>query len=60
MYKVRWSPEGKRPFERARHRWEDNIRVDLREIGWEVWIHLAKDGDSCQAVANIVVNRRVP
>jgi hypothetical protein len=28
-------PEGKRPFVRARHRWEDNIRMDLREIGWE-------------------------
>jgi hypothetical protein len=28
-------PEGKRPFRRPRHRWEDNIRMDLKEIGWE-------------------------
>jgi hypothetical protein len=30
-------PEGKRPLERPRRRWEDGIRVDLREIGWRVW-----------------------
>jgi len=31
-------PEGKRPLGRPRHRWEDNIRMDLREMGWEcVW-----------------------
>jgi hypothetical protein len=30
-----WKPEGKRPRERTRHRWEDNIRMDLREIVWE-------------------------
>jgi hypothetical protein len=30
-------PEGKRPLGRLRRRWEDNIRVDLREIGWVVW-----------------------
>jgi hypothetical protein len=29
-------PEGKRPLARARRRWDDNIRIDLREIGWEV------------------------
>jgi hypothetical protein len=36
-------PEGKRPFGRYRHRWEDNIRIDLREIGWKGpdSIHLA-------------------
>jgi hypothetical protein len=35
--------EGKRPFGRSRHRWEDNIRVDIKETGWEGknWIHLA-------------------
>jgi len=40
-------PEGKRPFRRSRHRWEDNIRMDLKEIGWEVvdCIHLAEDRD---------------
>jgi hypothetical protein len=36
-------PEGKRPLGRPIHRWEDNIRMDFREIGWGVmdWIHLA-------------------
>jgi hypothetical protein len=40
-------PEEKRPLGRCRHRWEDNIRMDLREIGWEVvdWIHLAQGRD---------------
>jgi len=35
-------PEGKRPLTRPRQRWEDNIRIDLRKIGWEgvVWMHL--------------------
>jgi hypothetical protein len=40
-------PEGKRPLVRFRHRWEDNIRMDLREIGLEGvdWIHLVQDWD---------------
>jgi hypothetical protein len=40
-------PERKRPIDRPRRRWEDNIRMDLREIGWEDvdWMHLAQDGD---------------
>jgi hypothetical protein len=39
--------EGKRPFRRCRHIWEDNIRMDLRKTGWEGvdWIHLAQDKD---------------
>jgi hypothetical protein len=38
-------PEGRRPLGRPRHRWEDNIKLDLREIGFgDVdWIHLAQD-----------------
>jgi hypothetical protein len=38
-------PDGKRPLVKARRRWEDNIRMDLREIEWEVvnWIHLVQD-----------------
>jgi hypothetical protein len=41
------NPEGKRPLRRPRHRWKDNIRTDLREIGWEDvdWVHLDQDGD---------------
>jgi len=40
-------PERKIPLRRPRHRWEDNIRMDVRETGWEVvdWVHLAKDRD---------------
>jgi hypothetical protein len=40
-------PEGKRPLGRPRRRWEDNIKTDLREIGWGGmgWIHLAHDRD---------------
>jgi len=33
-------PEGKRPFGRPRHRWEDKINMDLQEVGWEAWTGL--------------------
>jgi len=33
--------EGKRPLGRARHRWEDNIKMDLQEVGWETLVHKA-------------------
>jgi hypothetical protein len=36
-------PKEKRKLRRLRYRWEDNIRMDLREIMWEVWIHLVED-----------------
>jgi hypothetical protein len=53
-------PEGKRPFGRPRRRWEDGIRIDLREIGlWSVdWIRLAQDRDRWRAVS-AVMNLRV-
>jgi hypothetical protein len=40
----------------------DNIKMDLREIGWDVmdWIYLAQDGDQCRALVNTVMNLRVP
>jgi hypothetical protein len=39
LYKVLMgNPEGTRPLGRPRHRWEDGIRMDLRETGWRVWI----------------------
>jgi len=43
-------PDRKRPCRRHRHRWKTNIRVALRELGWEGvdWIHLAKDKSSCR------------
>jgi hypothetical protein len=54
--------EGKRPLERPRHRWEDGIKMDLRETGWGgvEWIHLAQDKDRWRAVVNSVMNLRVP
>jgi hypothetical protein len=54
-------PEGKRPLERPRRRWEDGIKMDLREIGWEgvEWIHLAQDRDPWRAVVNSMMNLRV-
>jgi hypothetical protein len=55
-------PEGKRPLGRTRRRWEDNIRMDLREIGWGGvdWIDLAQDRDQWRALVNTVMNLRVP
>jgi hypothetical protein len=55
-------PEGKRPLGRSRGRWEDNIRMNLTEIGWEVvdWIHLTEDRDLWRAFVNTVMNLRVP
>jgi hypothetical protein len=40
-------PEGKRPLGKPRCRWEDNIRMDLRELGWDVvdWVHMTQDRD---------------
>jgi hypothetical protein len=56
------NPEGKRPLGRLWRRWEENIEMDLREIGWEGvdWIHLAQDRDQWRAVVNTVMNLRVP
>jgi hypothetical protein len=53
--------EGKRPFRRPRRRWEDGIRMDLREIGWGRvdWIQLAQDRDRWRALVNTVMNLRV-
>jgi hypothetical protein len=54
-------PEGKRPLGKPRHRLVDNIKMDLREIGWCVdWIGLAQDGDKWRALVNVVMNLRVP
>jgi hypothetical protein len=55
-------PEGKRPLERPRRRWVDNIRIDLGEVGsGDVdWIGLAKDRNRRRALVNSVLNLRVP
>ena len=54
--------EGKRPLGRPRRRWEDNINMDLQEVGCEgmEWIDLAQDRDRWRALANRVMNLRVP
>jgi hypothetical protein len=55
-------PEGRRPLGRTRHRWEDNIKMDLREVGLGRlnWIDLAQDRDRWQALVYTVMNLRVP
>jgi hypothetical protein len=54
--------EGKRPLVTPRRRWVDNIKMDLREIGWDDvdWIDLAQDWDQWRAVLNAVMNLLVP
>jgi hypothetical protein len=55
-------PEGKRPLGRPRRRWEDNINMDLREIGIDGanWIQLAQDRVQWRACVNTVMNLRIP
>jgi len=55
-------PEGKRPLWRLRHGWEDNIKMDLQEVGCGGmgWIELAQDRDRCQALVNVVMNLQFP
>jgi hypothetical protein len=55
-------PEGKRTLGRTRHRLEDNIKMDPGEIVWSAvnWIHLVEDRDQWRALANMVLNFRVP
>jgi hypothetical protein len=54
-------PEGKRPLGRPRRKWGDNIRMDLREIGWGGmdWIDLTQDRDQRRVLVNTVMNIRV-
>jgi hypothetical protein len=55
-------PEEGRPLGRTRRRWEDNIKIDLREVGWGGmdWINLAQDRERWRALVNAVMNLRVP
>ena len=63
MYRVLMGkPEGKRPLGRPRCRWEDNIKMDLHEMGCEGmdWIELAQDRDRWRVLVNAVMIFRVP
>jgi hypothetical protein len=55
-------PEGKNPLGRPRRRWVNNIKMDLREIGWcgVDWFDLAQNRDQRRALVNTVMNFRVP
>jgi len=55
-------PEGKRPLGKPRLRWEDNIKMDLQEVGCGSmdWIELAQDRDRWRALVNALMNLRVP
>jgi hypothetical protein len=55
-------PKRKRPLRRPRRRWVDNVKMDLREIGWDSkgWIDLAQDRYQWRALVNTVTNLRVP
>jgi hypothetical protein len=56
------NPEGRRPLGSPRRRWVDNIKMDLREMGWNGmdWIDLAEDRAQWRALMNVVMNLRVP
>jgi hypothetical protein len=55
-------PDGKRPLGRHRHRWEDNIKMDLQEVGCKGmdWIDVTQDRDRWRALVNAVMNFLVP
>jgi hypothetical protein len=62
LYRSGSLKEGRRPLGRPRRRWEDSIKMDLREIGFgDVdWIHLSQDRDRWRVLVNTVMNLRVP
>jgi hypothetical protein len=55
-------PEGKRPLGSPRHRWVDNVKIVVRDIGWDGidWINLAQDKDQWMALVNTMMNLWVP
>jgi hypothetical protein len=61
-YRILGKPEGKGSLGRPRRRWVDNIKMDLREIGWDGvdWIQLAQDKDQWRGLVNTVMNLLVP
>jgi hypothetical protein len=61
LYRVFVGKPEEKTLERPRHKWEDGIKMDLREIGWGSveWIQLAQDRDHWRAVVNVVMNLQV-
>jgi len=58
---LKQKPDRKRPLGKSRHRREDNIKMDLQELGWGMdWIDLDQDRDRWRALVNAVVTIRVP
>jgi hypothetical protein len=57
-----WRPKGERELGRPRHRWEDNIKMDLKKLGIDgaKWVQLAQDRVQWWAFVNTVMNLRVP
>jgi hypothetical protein len=54
-------PEGRRPLRRPRDKWEDNIKIDLREVEWDTdWFDLARDRGRWRALVKAVMNLWVP
>jgi hypothetical protein len=54
-------PEGRRPLGRPKRRWEDNIKMDLQDVGWVMdWIQLAQDRDRWRVLVNATMNLRFP
>jgi len=55
-------PEGKRPLRKPRHRWEDNIKLDLQGLGCGGmdWMKVVQDRDRWRALVNAVMNLQVP
>ena len=62
MYFLVRKPEGKRPFGRPRRRRENNIKMDLQEVGYEGFdgVELARDGDKRRAFVDALMNHRIP
>jgi hypothetical protein len=55
-------PDGERPLGKRRHRWEENIKMGLQEVGFGGmdWIELAQDRDRWRTLVNAILNIRVP
>ena len=56
-----WGELGKRTFGRPRHKWQGNINIDLKEVGWggKDWMTVAQDRDRWRALVDVAVNLKV-